>query len=222
MKPRKLSLSFGLEVKTSRAWKRLRTLRLSNLLLQHRRNMQTLLALMPHRERYEVGASTDERGLRMEMAPTVPDANDRRSLPAPSPSRANGLSALPIKREQRSMGLVLRGEGLEVVEADDEAKLLAEMTAMLLDDGTATLDMVISEHCLPGITGLSVLASQNEQRAATAFILITDNADAQAKALQLGAVVLDKRFDAIPPIRSAKTRRNDPAVLSSLLIQRTA
>jgi len=91
--------------------------------------------------------------------------------------------------------LILRREGHDVVEANDGSKLLEELSSTIVDGQRAPFDLIISEHGLPGISGLSVLAGLRAQRLATRFILITDSSDVQAQARQLGASVLDKPFN---------------------------
>lgn len=105
------------------------------------------------------------------------------------------------------LGLILRREGHAVVEANDGSRLLEEMASAIVDGQLAPFDLIISEHGLPGITGLSVLAGLREQRLTTRFILITDSSHVRAQARQLGASVLDKPFNTA----TIRTAINDTA-----------
>lgn len=105
------------------------------------------------------------------------------------------------------LGLILRPEGHDVIEANDGSRLLEEMASAIVDGQRSPFDLIISEHGLPGITGLSVLAGIREERLTTRFILITDNSDVRAQARQLGASVLDKPFNTA----TIRTAINDTA-----------
>lgn len=93
------------------------------------------------------------------------------------------------------LALVLHQDGHEVVEAQDASELLEALAATLIEPARPEFDLVICEHRLPGIPGLSVLAGLRSRARDTAFILITEHPDVAARARRLGAEVLAPSFD---------------------------
>jgi two-component system, OmpR family, response regulator len=103
---------------------------------------------------------------------------------------------------RRLLALVLRRDGHDVAEACDASELLEALASSLIDGGDAPIDLVICEHSLPGIAGLSVLAGLRSRDRVTPFILMTGDEEVQQKARRLGAVVLDHPFN-VAAIRGA-------------------
>jgi CheY-like chemotaxis protein len=95
------------------------------------------------------------------------------------------------------LSMVLRQDGHQVQEAADGAGLREAVKAGLLQESAPALDLVISDHRMPGPTGLDVLSSLRQRDRRIPFILITAFGDAEthARAGRLGAIVIDKPFD---------------------------
>ncbi|HSS40722.1 MAG TPA: response regulator [Polyangia bacterium] len=91
---------------------------------------------------------------------------------------------------RRLLAVILRRDGHEVVEVGDGAELLEAMAASLVDPRVPPFDLIVCEHRLPGLPGLSVLAGLRARDPATAFVLLTDSVDLQRRARELGAVAL--------------------------------
>src|SRR5262249_48622938 len=106
---------------------------------------------------------------------------------------------------RRLLGLVLRGEGHDVVEARDGAELLEAVAAALARGGRDDFDLIISEQSLPGMPGLAVLAGLRSRQRDTPFVLITDDPRIKMNARRLGALILDGPFD-VEAIRGALRR----------------
>jgi CheY-like chemotaxis protein len=115
---------------------------------------------------------------------------------------------------RRLLALVLGREGHDVIEACDAGELLELLASSLIEGGDAPIDLVICEHSLPGIQGLSVLAGLRSRDRVTPFILMTGNEEVQRRARHLGAVVLDHPFN-IAAIRGAVRESTAPAQLAS-------
>ena len=96
---------------------------------------------------------------------------------------------------RRLIALVLRGDGHAVVEAADGSELL-EAIASLVIDGGRPFDLIISAQAMPGLPGVSVLTGLRARGRRTPFVLLTGHPLVQAQARRLGAVVLDRPFDA--------------------------
>jgi len=106
---------------------------------------------------------------------------------------------------RRLIGMVLRSDGHEIVEAGDGSELL-EAIAPLVIDGDRPFDLIISAQAMPGLPGVSVLAGLRSRR--TPFVLLTGHPVVQSQARRLGAVVLDRPFDAAT-IRRAVQQAED-------------
>lgn len=93
----------------------------------------------------------------------------------------------------------LRAEGFEVLEVRDGDELIERLTCdLLLGDGSCSVDLIITDVRMPGISGLSVLEGLRRVDGWTPVIVITAFGDetVHAEAQRLGAVaVLDKPFD---------------------------
>jgi DNA-binding response OmpR family regulator len=99
-------------------------------------------------------------------------------------------------RQMRAiLALVLHQDGHEVVEAQDSSELLEALAATLIEPARPDFDLVICEHALPGIPGLSVLAGLRARARDTGFILITGHSAVAVRARRLGAEVLAPSFD---------------------------
>jgi CheY-like chemotaxis protein len=96
---------------------------------------------------------------------------------------------------RRLVGLVLRSDGHEVVEAADGRDML-DAIASLVIDGDRPFDLIISAQAMPGLPGVSVLSGLRARGRRTPFVLMTGHPMVQAQARRLGAVVLDRPFDA--------------------------
>ena len=96
---------------------------------------------------------------------------------------------------RRLIAIVLRGDGHDVVEAADGSALL-EAIASLVIDGGRPFDIIISAQAMPGLPGVSVLTGLRARGRRTPFVLMTGHPLVQAQARRLGAVVLDRPFDA--------------------------
>jgi CheY-like chemotaxis protein len=92
---------------------------------------------------------------------------------------------------RRLVGSALRRDGHHIVEARDGAELLETLAATLLDRDVSPFDLVVCEHTLPGMPGISVLAGLRSRDRATPFVLVTDDAAIGQRARRLGATVLD-------------------------------
>jgi DNA-binding response OmpR family regulator len=94
---------------------------------------------------------------------------------------------------------VLRSEGYETVEARDGVELLARIEEALVSRGErADSFLIVTDVCMPGVSGLDVLAILRCAHATTPVILITAFGDREtyAEARELGAsAVFDKPFD---------------------------
>ncbi len=115
---------------------------------------------------------------------------------------------------RRLLTLVLRRDGHEVTEAYDAGELLELLASSLIEGGSAPIDLVICEHALPGIAGLSVLAGLRSRDRTTPFILMTGNEDVQRRARRLRAVVLDHPFN-VAAIRDAIRQSADLARIAN-------
>jgi len=117
---------------------------------------------------------------------------------------------------RRLLALVLRRDGHEVAEACDAGELLEALASSWIpnDGASAPIDLVICEHALPGLAGLSVLAGLRSRDRATPFILMTGNEDVQRRARRLRAVVLDHPFN-VAAIRDAIRQSADLARIAN-------
>ena len=92
---------------------------------------------------------------------------------------------------RRLLSAALRRDGHQVIEARDGAEILEALASTLIEPVESPFDVVICEHRLPGIPGLTVLAGLRSRRRATPFILVTDEAAVRERAGRLGAAVVD-------------------------------
>jgi len=101
---------------------------------------------------------------------------------------------------RRLLSDALRRRGYHVVEARNGVELLDLLTDWLIAASPCTpFDLVISDHRMPGFTGLGVLEGMKDFGAAPPFIMITafGGTEFAVEARRAGArAVLDKPFDA--------------------------
>jgi CheY-like chemotaxis protein len=103
---------------------------------------------------------------------------------------------------RRLLALVLRRDGHFVVEARDGGEILEALAWTLMEPDRQEFDLVICEHSLPGVLGLTVLEGLRARDRATPFILITRNGGVAERGRRLGAFILDRPFD-VRAIREA-------------------
>jgi CheY-like chemotaxis protein len=117
--------------------------------------------------------------------------------------RARGpIRVLVAEDDQEMRRLIisaLRKDGCEVVQAEDGARFVESIvTRLLAPIDEPPIDVIVSDHRMPGFSGLEVLAALRKQHWSTPFVLITAFGDAEthAEAQRLGAsAVLNKPFD---------------------------
>jgi two-component system response regulator (stage 0 sporulation protein F) len=103
---------------------------------------------------------------------------------------------------RRLLVVVLRADGHEVVEARDGVELLEALAASLTGPPESAFDAIVSEHGLPGIRGLAVLAGMRARGHSVRFVLLTADPDVQLAARRLHAVTLSRPLEG-PEIRAA-------------------
>jgi CheY-like chemotaxis protein len=96
---------------------------------------------------------------------------------------------------RRLVSLALRSDGHEIVEAADGRELL-EAIAPLVIDGDRLFDVIVAAQAIPGLPGVSVLSGLRSRGRRTPFVLMSGNPVVQGQARRLGAIVLDRPFDA--------------------------
>ena len=96
---------------------------------------------------------------------------------------------------RRLIALALRSDGHEIVEAADGRELL-EAIAPLVIDGDRLFDVIVAAQAIPGLPGVSVLSGLRSRGRRTPFVLMSGNPVVQGQARRLGAIVLDRPFDA--------------------------
>jgi DNA-binding response OmpR family regulator len=109
---------------------------------------------------------------------------------------------------RRHLASALRAEGFQVRPVRSGVELLKSFGALLLRGRLATsVDLVISDLRMPGITGLKVLDWLRRANWRVPFILITSFGDesVHAEARRLGATSLDKPFDVRELIAQARS-----------------
>jgi DNA-binding response OmpR family regulator len=95
---------------------------------------------------------------------------------------------------RRMISSVLTYDGYDVVEVADGAAMLSYLRAC----DTAVPDVIVSDICMPGSSGLDVLAQLRELGLSTPFVLMTAFPDqcTEPCARELGAVTLvEKPFE---------------------------
>jgi CheY-like chemotaxis protein len=114
----------------------------------------------------------------------------------PTPGARLRILLAESDRELRQLiAFVLRNEGHDVLEAADGSELLEAIAALVIE-GARPFDVIVSAQTIPGIPGVSVLAGLRSRGRRTPFVLMTGNPMVQAQAKRLGAIALDRPFDA--------------------------
>jgi DNA-binding response OmpR family regulator len=143
--------------------------------------------------------------------PGTPSAPRFNATSAPRRRRTNTSSAIATSNEADSrillaedddemralLASVLRRDGYEVFEARTGAQLLDRLDGSSRCDGKP-IEIVITDLCMPGLSGIDVLASVRARPGLRPVILITafGNDDLRQQARLLGAAaVFDKPFD---------------------------
>jgi CheY-like chemotaxis protein len=131
---------------------------------------------------------------RLPVAPSE-GATTRASIaPVPrAPMRVLLAEADPDLR--RLISLALTSDGHEVTEVIDGSELLEAIAALVID-GARPFDAIVSAQAIPGMPGIAVLAGLRSRGRRTPFVLMTENPMVKAHARRLGAIVLDRPFDA--------------------------
>jgi len=99
-------------------------------------------------------------------------------------------------------------EGYRVTEAEDGEELRRRLSGWCGFPRTSTPDILVSDICLPGFTGLELLADLRESDWSLPVILITAFGDetVHSEGKRLGAaMVLDKPFDVEDLVNAVKT-----------------
>ncbi|MDY6905973.1 MAG: response regulator [Thermodesulfobacteriota bacterium] len=95
---------------------------------------------------------------------------------------------------------VLRKSGYEVVECPDGMEMLTHLAAFLLPEGVGRekLDLIISESCLPGVSGMEVLEDTPGQKDFPPVIMLKAGKDKGVQELESRfcnvAAMFDKPF----------------------------
>jgi DNA-binding NtrC family response regulator len=91
---------------------------------------------------------------------------------------------------RRVLGYILRRDDHAVTEPEGEPECLEMIAATMAAEAPHRFDLVIAEHDLAGILGLSLLGAIRARDRALPFILMGGNLRVQAEARRLGAVAL--------------------------------
>jgi CheY-like chemotaxis protein len=150
------------------------------------------------------GMNSGAQGSREERRFPVSAAFQRKSSdeefePALDAPRVRVLLADDDEDMLRLIVSALRKDGCEIQIARDGTELI-EMLGAQLDTGDADgrIDVIVSDICMPGASGLEALAALRKRGLATPVILMTafGSPDAHSEAHKLNAIaVLNKPFD---------------------------
>lgn len=113
----------------------------------------------------------------------------------PAPKKRRALLVEDDRDMRRLLGWMLRGEGLEVVEADGGVELLDWINRTGGDPWRHFFDLIVSDVNMPDLTAIEVLGALRCRTSKAPVILITAFADAEMRreAGELGAcAILDK------------------------------
>lgn len=137
----------------------------------------------------------------------VPPASATDLTAQPRPRRPSGRIALTRSTRvlvadddpdlRASLVEALVADGFEIVQARDGQELLATLGAALKGD-LEPIDLLVSDDCMPGFSGMQVLAGLRAAGCPLPVILVTAFGDTQLReeARRLDAVaVLEKPFD---------------------------
>jgi CheY-like chemotaxis protein len=128
-------------------------------------------------------------------SPSLIEGGARRSVSHEPGAPLRILLADGDRDLRRLVSLVLRSDGHEIVEAADGRELL-EAIASLVIDGDRLFDVIVAAQAIPGLPGVSVLSGLRARGRRTPFVLMSGNPVVQGQARRLGAIVLDRPFDA--------------------------
>jgi len=106
----------------------------------------------------------------------------------------------------------LRKDGHQVTEASDGGRLLARLAEVLRrDPALATIDVIVSDIRMPGVTGLDLLERMDRAGMRVPFILMTAFGDDETRRRveSAGAVYLDKPLS-LAALRHAVLRLTRP------------
>jgi CheY-like chemotaxis protein len=124
------------------------------------------------------------------------------AAPPREPSTASGAAPTILLAEddpelRSELASILRQHGCRIVEAASGSELLDRIAAELHFRHDLGFDVVVSDVCMPGSTGLEVLGGLRSARLRVPVVLISAFANAETRyiARELGAQVLDKPFD---------------------------
>jgi CheY-like chemotaxis protein len=112
-------------------------------------------------------------------------------------------------RLRRVLGYILRRDGHAVTEPEGESECLEMIGAAMAAGTPHSFDLVIAEHDLPGLLGLSLLGGIRARDRSLPFILMGGNVRVQAEARRLGAVALPPP-PTVESLRSAIARSASP------------
>ncbi|HEY2733141.1 MAG TPA: response regulator [Polyangiales bacterium] len=128
-------------------------------------------------------------------------AFQRKSVPPDAPALPKAPVRVLLADDDEDMlrliANALRKDGCEIQIARDGNELIQKLGTQLEDEG-ARVDIVVSDICMPGASGLEALAALRKRGLVTPVILMTafGNPDAHSEAHQLNAIaVLNKPFD---------------------------
>ncbi len=124
------------------------------------------------------------------------------AAPPRQPSTANGAGPAVLLAEddqelRSELAWILRQHGCRIVEAASGSELLHRIAGELHFRHDLGFDVVVSDVCMPGSSGLEVLGALRSARLRVPVVLISAFANAETRyiARELGALVLDKPFD---------------------------
>lgn len=101
---------------------------------------------------------------------------------------------------RRALAIALDCDGYEVIEVEDGSQLLDLIgdQALTIDAGSPCLDLLITDVCMPGFSGLQALAAIRQLALNTPCIVVTAfiTPEIEAQAMRLGAAAMFKKpFD---------------------------
>ena len=129
-----------------------------------------------------------------------------RSQMVPTPKRARILLAEDDDEMRHLLAAVLRREGYEIIEASDGTEAVGYIYPLVFGGNAAAApDLIITDLCMPGWTGIRILEMVCGGHVPLPVILITafGAAETHAEARHLGAAAMfDKPFD-VDDLRAA-------------------
>jgi CheY-like chemotaxis protein len=114
---------------------------------------------------------------------------------SPAPKKRRALLVEDDRDMRKLLGWMLRGEGLEVIEADGGVDLLDWMNRTAVAPWDRFFDLIVSDINLPDLSAIEVLAALRCRAWKAPVILVTAFSDTETRreARELGAcAVLDK------------------------------